>query len=150
AQAYKRIAMSALADPHHLPYGAIWEIYEQLNSWSDLVKISEYRPLDNPACQFVVKLNSDSSPLPYGKFNTSRASDKHRLLDATELYGQIQSKLARLDQDGVMDESVQLSPYYARVILGHMARVWGEPPKRISPRKEREGRLVLACGLNAA
>ncbi len=28
---YKRIVMASLADPHHLPYGAIWEIYEQLN-----------------------------------------------------------------------------------------------------------------------
>jgi hypothetical protein len=148
AQAYKRIAFAALADPHHLPYGAIWEIYEQLSSWSDLIKVVEYKPLDNPACQFVVKLNSDSSPLPYGKFNTSRASDKHRLLDGTELYGQIQVKLDRLAADGTLDESVLLSPYYAKIILGHMARVWGEPLKRVNPRKEREGRLELACGLN--
>jgi hypothetical protein len=31
--AYKRIMMASLADPYHLPFGAIWEIYEQLNTW---------------------------------------------------------------------------------------------------------------------
>jgi len=150
AQAYRRITLAALADPHHLPYGAIWEIYEQLNSWSDLVKISAFTLLDNPSCHFVIKLNSDSSPLPYTKFNVNRGSDRHRLLDGTELLQQIQNKLAQLDKNGVLDDSVLLSPYYARVILSHMARVWGEPPKRLNPRKEREGRLELACGLNAA
>jgi len=150
AQTYKRIALAALADPHHLPYGAIWEIYEQLGSWSDLVKISGFTPMDTPSCHFVIKLNSDSSPLPYGKFNVSRATDKHRLLDGTELFRQTQNKLAELEQSGKLDDSILLSPYYARVILTHMQRVWGEPPKRANPRKERAGTLELTCGLNAA
>lgn len=150
AQAYKRIVLAALADPHHLPYGAIWEIFEQLQSWVDLVKISKFSMPDDPSCQFITKLDTDSPPLPYVKFDTSNGSDKHRMLDGAQLTLQIQSKLSILEKGGNLDNSVHLSPYFAKLILGHMARSWGLPSKRTNPRKEREGTVEIACGLNAA
>lgn len=150
AEAYTRICLAALADPHHLPYGAIWEIYEQLKNWSALSSIIPYKPPADPAGTFVIKLDSDSSPLPYGKFNTASAGAKHRLLDTTGLTRQIEMNLARLEKGASTDSSLIISPYFARLILGHMARSWGTPPKRVNQRQEREGTLELACGINAA
>lgn len=150
AQAYTRICLAALADPNHLPYGAIWEIYEQLNSWVSLVKIYRFKLLDDPACHFVMKLDSDSNPLPYVKFSTSHTDDKLRLLDGTALVRQIHTNLATLEKGDTLDKSVILSPYFAKLILAHMARVWGTNPKRANQRKQRAGTLDLACGLNAA
>jgi hypothetical protein len=150
AQTYKRICLAALADPHHLPYGAIWEIYEQLNTWSDLAKISRFRSPTDPSGMFVIKLDSDSSPLAYGKFNTASAGDQHRLIDASELVRQIRANLASLEKGNPADSSLIISPYFARLILGHMSRVWGTPPKRINQRQERAGTIEIACGLNSA
>jgi hypothetical protein len=150
AQAYNRICLAALADPHHLPYGAIWEIYEQLNSWAGLVKIIPFKKPSDPSGLFVIKLDSDSSPLAYGKFNTASAGDKHRLLDATGLIKQIDTNLTALGKGGAADKSLTISPYFAKLILGHMARVWGTPPKRVNQRQDRTGTIELACGLNAA
>ena len=42
--------MASLVDPHHLPFGAIWEVYDQLDSWADHTQIIPMRvsliPLD--------------------------------------------------------------------------------------------------------
>ncbi len=150
AQAYKRICLSALADPHHLPYGAIWEIYEQLNSWANLVTLNKFSLTDDPSCQFVMKLDSDSSPLPYAKFNTANADDKNRVLDGTNLIKQIQTHQSSLESGSSLDKTVLLSPYFAKLILTHMSRAWGLPAKRINQRKESTGSIDMACGLNAA
>lgn len=150
AEAYSRICLAALADPHHLPYGAIWEIYEQLNTWANLVKITRFRTPDDSAGIFVIKLDSDSCPLAYGKFNIVSAGAQHRLIDASGLVRQIQTNLASLEKGSSPDKSLIISPYFARMILGHMLRVWGTPPKRVNQRQERAGTIEIACGLNAA
>jgi len=143
SHAYKRIALASLADPHHLPYGAIWEIYEQLTSWTQLVNISNYITPSDSSCQFVIKLDSDSCPIPFGKFNTDRASDSHRLIDASGLTAEVQKHLEVLESGGKLEKSLIISPYFSRMILDHLSKVWGLPAKRKSPRKERQGTLEL-------
>ncbi len=150
AEAYSRICLAALADPHHLPFGAIWEIYEQLNAWANLVKITRFNTPDDSAGIFVIKLDSDSCPLAYGKFNITSAGAQHRLIDASGLVRHIQTNLASLEKSRPVDNSLIISPYFARLILGHMLRVWGTPPKRVNQRQERAGTIEIACGLNAA
>lgn len=147
AQAYKRIVMATLSDPHHLPYGAIWEIYEQLTNWSNLVEILPYTTQQDPACRFILKLDSDANPIPYVKFNTGRAGDTHRLVDASSLTSEVQRHMVMLEKGMKLDKSLVISPYFARMTLGHLLNVWGLPSKRGKPRKERDGTLQMACGL---
>ena len=148
SQAYKRITLASLAAPHHLPYGAIWEIYEQLKSWANLVKISKYKKPSDSSCKFVINLDSDSCPIPFVKFNTGRAGDSHRLIDATGLTAEIQKQLKIFESGRKLDKSIIISPYFSGILLDHLSKVWGMPAKRKSPRKERQGTLELACGLN--
>ena len=148
ADAYKRILLASLADPHHLPYGAIWEIYEQLSDWIRLIEISPFEKTENDINRFVANLQSDNIPIPYSKFNLSKASDKHRIIDATKLYKKINEHLHTIESSGRPEKSIVISPYFAKMILEHLTVVWGRPPKRSSPRKQRSGKLELACGLN--
>lgn len=148
ADAYKRIVLASLADPHHLPYGAIWEIYEQLSDWIRLIQISPFERTENDMNHFVVNLQSDNNPISYSKFNLSKASDKHRIIDATKLYEKINEHLHTIESSGRPEKSIIISPYFAKMILEHLTVVWGRPPKRSSPRKQRSGKLELACGIN--
>jgi hypothetical protein len=148
--AYKRIAMASLTDPHHLPFGAIWEIYEQLNEWSKHVTIGEFEPGASPGGHFVVDLAGDSRPVPLAGFDPAGGLNRHRIIDASALGGLIEEQLERLNSGQRLAESIRLSPFFAKSVLGHALRAWGLPPKRSMPREPRQGTLHLACGLSAA
>lgn len=149
AQAYKRIILASLCDPHHLPFGAIWEIFEQLHTWVNHVHITRFGTTDKPSGYFVVNLDSDLPPLPYIKFNPERATDKHCLIDAAGLSHVVEEKLTSINKGEGLNDTLKLSPHNAKIILGHLSKAWGLPPKRYFPREERKGILYLACGLNA-
>ncbi|NNE38067.1 MAG: hypothetical protein HKN08_07155 [Gammaproteobacteria bacterium] len=145
---YKRIVMSSLADPHHLPYGAIWEIYEQLNHWVERVQVSPFSQMQDDFNLFIVNLGSDNNPIPYSKFNLKKVGDKHRIINARNCYEKIQDHLRVLESGRRPDKSIKISPYFAKILLEHLSIFWGRPPKRSSPRKQRSGKLKLACGIN--
>jgi hypothetical protein len=146
---YKRIIMASLADPYHLPFGAIWEIHEQLDTWAEYSQIREYHPVNNPTGYFVLDLNSDNKPIPFSKFDVSKSSEKHRLLDTTILENVIQKHVDLLKIGQPIDNSIVLSPFFAKSLMGHMLKAWGLPPKRYFPRQAKSGLLDLACGLKS-
>ena len=98
---------------------------------------------------FVINLDKDAPPLPYSKFNTELATDKHRLIDSTALGKVIQQQLAALNNGQNLDSSIKISPYFAKSIMTHMSKAWGLPPKRHFTRESREGSMKVTCGLNA-
>src|SRR5690606_30427087 len=112
AHAYKRIVMAALADPHHLPFGAIWEIYEQLGDWSRHVDIVPFDASSPPGGQFVVNLDSDARPLALAKFRIGEGGDRHRLVDARAVGGLVEEQLERLASGQGLGEGMRLSPFF--------------------------------------
>lgn len=144
---YKRIALIALADPYHLPFGAIWEIYEQLHEWTDLAELKPLQEVKNPEGHFVINLATDTSPLPYVKFNTANSGENYRLLDTNRLLGVIRKHIQNF-KPGKKQEGLVFSPYYADYLLRIIDKAWGMPPKRHSPRKPRNGQMKLMHGLN--
>ena len=147
--AYKRILMASLVDPHHLPFGAIWEIYEQLDSWVDKVSITSVEDTPVAEGKFIIDLNEDTKPINYDKYNKSQVSQSTRLLDASELLKEVNFQLQVLEHGKPLDDSVILSPFYTRTLLTHMSNVWGLPPSRIHQRQNRKGQLELYTGIDA-
>jgi hypothetical protein len=144
---YKRIALIALADPYHLPFGAIWEIYEQLQEWINLTELKPLQEIKNPEGYFVINLASDTSPLPYAKFNMANSGENYRLLDTNRLLEVIRKHVQKI-KPGAKNEGLVFSPYYAEYLLRIIDKAWGLPPKRHSPRKPRTGQVNLMHGLN--
>lgn len=150
AHTYKRIVLASLADPHHLPFGAIWEIYEQLQDWAEFTQLKNFNEPSGPSGFFVLNLDKDTPPLPYSKFNTKLASDRHRMIDTTALGKVIQQHLAALGAGQKLDSSIRISPYFAKSILSHMSKSWGLPAKRSLPRETSEGTMKITCGINSS
>lgn len=146
---YKRIMMASLVDPHHLPFGAIWEIYEQLNSWAEYTQIHPMQPVSNPTGYFVFDLQTDNKAIPYTKFNEKDTNNKTRLLDSTPLENLIQKQIDLIHMGQQIDNAIVLSPFYAKSLLGHMLKAWGLPPKRYFPRKTKSGNMNIVTGVNA-
>ena len=145
---YKRILLIALADPYHLPFGAIWEIYEQLHDWASLAELKPLVEVKNPEGHFVINLGVDSGPLPYVKFNTANKGPNYRLLDTKEILA-IMRKHIQNFKPGKKIEGLVLAPFYADYLLGIIEKAWSIPSKRDFPRKPATGHINLMHGLNA-
>ena len=151
AAAYKRIILASMVDPHHLPFGAIWEVYAQLESWVDKVSIKPYQQLQDGTGYFVIDVKHDVRPVPYNKFNQKLAANRKLcLLDATELVKDVQTYLQLLKLNRALDDSIIFSNYYARTILEQMVLGWGAPAKRKHARNAKSGNLEIAIGIHAS
>ncbi|MDZ7735389.1 MAG: hypothetical protein U5P41_04065 [Gammaproteobacteria bacterium] len=146
AHTYCRIVLTELVDPYHLPFGAIWEIYEQVDSWLDNIELLPYKNHDATAGLFVIDLNSDSPATAYDRFDANSAGDSHRLLDAGTLHRRAQQALDRILHGGRAD-GLEISDTYRRLLLAQMSRAWHLPPKRYFPRSRVNGELPVICGL---
>ncbi len=144
---FKRIMMASLVDPHHLPFGAIWEIYEQLDNWAEYTQIHPMQSVSNTTGYFVFDLKTDNKPIPYTKFNQGNINNKTRLLDSTPLENLIQKQIDLIQLGQQIDKSIVLSPFYAKSLLTHMLKAWGLPPKRYFPRKAKSGKLNIINGV---
>lgn len=147
--AYKRIIMASLVDPHHLPFGAIWEIYDQLNSWAEYTQIHSMRSVANSTGYFALDLKSDEKPIPLSKFKLESVNNNNRLLDSTPLENLLQKQIDLLQMGQAIDKSIVLSPFYAKSLLTHMLKAWGLPPKRYFPRKAKSGHMNIVTGASA-
>ena len=147
--AYKRMLLVSLADPYHLPFGAIWEIYHQLEDWTDLAVTGPYKDIQDPGGVFVITLDKDSGPVPLGKFDRKTAGQKHRLLITEKLQVTLAQILEKIEHNKGGTENLKLSPYYADYLLRIVHKAWGLPQKRIYPRKAKAGRMNIAHGINS-
>jgi hypothetical protein len=146
---FKKIIMASLVDPHHLPFGAIWEVYDQLDSWADHTQIIPMRVEPNTTGYFVIDLKSDDKPMPLVKFSPDNSNENNRLLDSIPLQNLIQKQMDLLQMEQPIDKSIVLSPFYAKSLLSHMLKAWGLPPKRYFPRKVKSGHLNIVTGISA-
>lgn len=146
ARSYCRIALIAAMDPYHLPFGAVWEIYEQLDEWTQYAVLQPFTVVNEAHAKLVVDLDSDEPPRHYTGFDVLSAGDGHRLLDASRVQAQAQQCLEQLNAGS--QTQLQLSPTLAPLMLTQMTRVWGLPPKRFFPREDINGEAAIGCGMN--
>ena len=147
--AYKHIALASLLDPHQLPFGSIWEIFDQLKAWTEYANLRKFETLNDTACSFVINLGTDMRPIPYYKFKLENASSKHRLLDTSMLHNIAKKHYDLLVVDKNKTSELSLSPYYTKPLLETMLKSWGMPPKRSYPRAANTGKYNVACGISS-
>lgn len=146
---YKQILLASLSDPLHLPFGAIWNVYEQLNLWAEFAQLQAFAKVKNPAGYFVVHTKEDIQPISYSKFETNLANQSHWLLDANSLRNIVQKYLQTLESGKVVDSKFLLPKNTAKTMLIVLGKSWGLPAKRYFPRKASAGKIDASIGINA-
>jgi hypothetical protein len=147
---YRQILAIALADPYRLPFGAVWEIHDQLRDWIGDTHIYKYNPVPVAAGYFVIDLNGGEIPLCYAKFQSPSPPDNYRILDFRALHRTARQRLDALDRGKPARELVRFAPLHARFLLEHLNKAWGLPPQRHLPRHLRHGAVSITCGIRAA
>lgn len=148
--AFLQIAATSLMDPHHLPQGAVWQIYEQLHDWAREIQLTAFRRPPDTHGYFVIDLKGSSRPVNLARFDAACTTPYHRLMKCAALYRVVQLHRERAAEGYAGDASLVLPPKSADLLLRQMLSAWGEPPTRHAPRRPRRGTLRLAAGLNAA
>lgn len=147
--AYQQILATAVSDPYRLPFGAVWEIYEQLADWIADTHLYKYKPVATASGFFVVDLSGTEAPVNYSRFRSSATTENYRVLDFRALQRAARQRLDTLDRARPVGELVCFSPHHARFLLEHLVKAWGLPPQRSLPRQLRQGAVTLTCGIHA-
>ena len=149
--AYKRIILTSMIDYHHLPFGAIWEVFQQLESMTALSSIEPYQETDSDNGLFVIDIENDVKPVSLARFNKQLAQGRNLyLLNARDIHSKFSAELINLDKRNTLSSEFTIAPQYARNVLIQIVRYWGNAPRRYAARTESQGSVELALGLNNA
>lgn len=147
--AYKRIVLTSLVDPYHLPFGAIWEIYEAMDEWAAQTEIIDYKDIEDTSSIMVMDLKNDMRPVPYSKFNKKIAKKRAmRMLYGGSLVQMLKTKLKSISNSGVQTLSIPLATHYLEYVLRHLIVDLEEPPKRNFARQQKNIMVRVAHGFN--
>ncbi len=146
---YAQLAATGLADPHHLPPGSVWEVYDQVRDWVRAVPAHAWPSPGNTAGLFVLDLAADHGPVSSARLDQATASTTHRCIDLgplTEAAGQLKRQL----ELGQRTTGLRLHRGTAALLLDHLLRNWTLPPRRYFPRRQGSGTVAAAVGYRAA
>lgn len=147
---YKRILLTGLADPYHLSYGEVWEVYQTIDGWTREVRISSNPPAGNRPGFFVIDPNVDARPQAF-LLAPEAHSPVSLYLDANILMQRVQERISELHRftNATYEQSSGALKRSSIALLRRMARNWGLPPKRHGPRVLGRGQLHLVSGISA-
>jgi hypothetical protein len=146
--AYLRIVMLGLANPHHLMQGEAIGLYAHLRKWClsvRLVRIEELREKPDQYVlgnTFIVDLSSEEAP----RFCLSDSDPQHdqiRVLCLDELIRIVTDAIHKLSKREHLDITERLH----RDFLRRLRNAWGSRQKRKGARNPQNGVAVIAAGL---
>lgn len=150
---YKQIALTARSDPYHLGNGEAWKVYDFLDHWAELAKITRSGPGQRKNGQFLIDLEGNSAPQPFDGDRKELDSEHHRLLDTHDLARWIDDQIRELEVGNLtVAETVHLdlAPHEIVRVLRYLMLTWWHCPTRQHERRERLSWVEGVCGLNSA
>jgi hypothetical protein len=149
--AYQRIALLAVANPHHLMQGESQLVFNYLNNWAVGCHISRLTDTLVPAGTLLIDLTSERAPyFTHRKeevnIDTTRSIDTTRLINR---FNQVLSKYTR-EQNGLSYKKFSFNERLHRNMLLRLQTVWKGRPQRKASRRPNTDKVILAAGLSAS
>lgn len=150
---YKHALLLSMATPSHLTSIDIERVIEYLDRFANLAQLHPMGNPDKTTGIFLVHLKSDIPPVPLAK-NTREADPRTDILLITiELARQVHHHITQLQSEArpfipdLPDEAMADQRY--RDMLQHLLKHWGNPPKRVFQRAEKNSAINICAGLAA-
>lgn len=142
---YKKALLLGLADPYHLPFGVIEQVYTQMDRWVALVRLLPHMDGTNQKCQFQIDLDTDrAGALQSGADGDNHA--RHVFLDTRDLVRSLHAQLLTLQNH---DAEGAAADERNEDVLRHLVTAWGLGPTRRFARIHRDGQCEIAVGLDS-
>ena len=147
--AYSESLLLSLTDPYRLVHGEADRILAQIRGLRGLVTLGQARPATRSGGHFLVPCDTDKPPKPSLSANDETGGANWRLLDANGLVDKLrQRKQAHASGNVSQTASRSVSPD-ALALMGRLALLWGDPPKRAHRRDPMESSVAICVGLKA-
>lgn len=146
---YCEALLLSLTDPYRLVAGELDKVMAQMRGWRGLVTLQQSRPATRPGGHFLVPCDTDRPPKPMIGPSEDAGGPNWRLLDANPMVDRVRAKKNAAETGNVsatMSKSLGLD---GLVLLGRLATLWGDPPKRSSRRNPSEASVAICVGIKA-
>jgi hypothetical protein len=147
--AYKQIAVLALADPYHLPQEEVDRVYVALEQWAPLVHLRSRVEGDGPEA-LIVRLGADEPPARIPARET--AGENYRIVDTSRLVSILRNQLEQASgqlADPIPRTDLEPGPVSSAATLAHLIQSWEARPGRRTDRASRQLSVEVVNGLNA-
>ena len=147
---YAEAMLLALSDPYRLVPGELDRILAQARAWRGAVAIAQARPPTRPGGHFLIPCDTDRPPKPLLSASDDTGGPNWRLLDANPIVDKLRAKKQAAETGNVSATMSKALGPDGLALLGKLATLWGDPPKRAHRRNPGESSTVAICvGLKA-
>ena len=147
--AYVEALLLSLCDPYRLVQGELDKIVAQARAWRGICTLTQSRPATRPGGHFLVPCDLDRAPKPIISPSDETGGPNWRLLDANPIVDKLRAKKQAAETGNVSATmSKQLGPD-GLALLGRLATLWGDPPKRAYRRNPADSTVAICVGIKA-
>lgn len=147
--AYCEALLLSLVDPYRLVAGELDRVMAQMRAWRGLVTLQQSRPPTRPGGHFLVPCDTDRPPKPMIAPNEDAGGPNWRLLDANPMVERVRAKKNAAETGNVSATMSKALGPEGLALLGRLATLWGDPPKRSSRRNPSEASVAICVGIKA-
>jgi hypothetical protein len=147
--AYVEALMLSLTDPYRLVQGEADKIVAQVRNMRGIVTLGQARPATKPGAHFLVPCDTDKPPKPLQSANDDAGGPNWRLLDANPLVDKLMLRKQAMETGNVSATMSRMVGPDGLALIGRLATLWGDPPKRTSRRNPMETTVAICVGLKA-
>jgi len=149
ADIYFEMLMLSLADPYRLMHREVDRVCEILRQHRGLVDLKISAEGVDPQRAFVVALDADCAPHALVQGNRPAAGSVIRLIDSSRLVERIQQRLKSAIGGGAANAAKSRATHDLNDLMGRLARLWGDPPKRQFRRNPSDTGVAVCAGVKA-
>jgi hypothetical protein len=147
--AYSEALLLSLVDAYRLPPGELDKVLAQIRSYRSLSTLARQRPATRPGGHFIVPCDTDRGPKPLLSANDDTGGPNFRLLDTNAIVDKLRARKQAFETGNVSATlSKSLTPE-TLTLLGTLATLWGDPPKRAHRRDPMDTTVAICVGLKS-
>jgi len=149
AELYCESLLLALTDPYRLVPGDVDRIVGQIRVLRAPVTLQQRRPETRPGGHFLVPCDTDKPPKPALSASDETGGPNWRLLDANPIVDKLRARKQAMDSGNVSATMSKMVSADNLALIGQLATLWGDPPKRAQRRDPTDISVAICVGLKA-
>ena len=146
---YKRAILIGRSDPYHFSFRGVTRLFESLDKWPAMVKLSKKAEAANNNSMFIIDLDSDFPAAPYFQSSPEIKDGRFLILDTSDLMERLNKELKAIMHSiaGGLKGINQVQGFERMEILRHIVVSWGMHPVRKAERENKGLDCKIVFGL---
>jgi hypothetical protein len=146
---YCESLLLSLTDPYRLVHGEADRILAVIRGLRGLATLGQARPATRAGGHFLVPCDTDRPPKPLLSASDDAGGPNWRLLDGNGIVDKLRQRKHAHESGNVSQTASRSVGPEGLALMGRLAILWGDPPKRAYRRDSMETSAAICVGLKA-